>query len=54
MSRLAQSVDAADDFTLSFTVAATPDQVFATINDVRSWWLGDVTGRSRDGGWSGR
>ena len=46
MSSLAQSVDAADDFTMSFTVEATPDRVYATINDVRSWWLGDIVGRS--------
>src|ERR1700710_1941 len=25
---------------LTFTVAATPERVFATINDVRAWWAG--------------
>jgi uncharacterized protein YndB with AHSA1/START domain len=46
MNSSAQSVDAAEDFTLSFTVEATPDRVYATIIDVRSWWLGDIVGRS--------
>jgi hypothetical protein len=35
-----------NDFTTSFTVDQTPEQVFAAINDVRSWWTGDVTGRT--------
>jgi uncharacterized protein YndB with AHSA1/START domain len=34
----------AKDFTLSFTVDATPEAVFAAINDVRGWWSEDIEG----------
>ena len=30
--------------THSFTTTATPEQAFAAINDVRSWWSGHVEG----------
>lgn len=29
---------------IAFTVDEDPDQVFAAINDVRSWWAGDIDG----------
>lgn len=32
------------DLTLSFVVDRSPADVFATINDVRSWWTGDIVG----------
>jgi len=34
------------DFTKTFSVDQAPEQVFAAINDVRSWWTGDIDGRT--------
>ena len=34
----------AKNLTCSFTVDQTPDEVFAAINDVRSWWTGSFEG----------
>jgi hypothetical protein len=32
------------DYTTTFTVDASPDEVYAVINDVRRWWTGDIVG----------
>ena len=32
------------DFTVSFAVPQSADEVFAAINDVRGWWSGDIDG----------
>jgi hypothetical protein len=34
------------DYTTSFTVDRTPEEVFAAISDVRGWWSGEIDGRT--------
>lgn len=38
------------DYSLAFTVDQTPAEAFAAINDVRSWWSGDVEGDTAKAG----
>ena len=35
---------AGKNYTTAFLVEKSPDEVFASINDVRGWWTGDVEG----------
>ena len=35
-----------NDFTATFTVDRTPEEVFAAVNNVRGWWSGDIEGET--------
>lgn len=35
-----------NDYTASFTVDQSPEQVFAAVNNVRGWWSGEIIGET--------
>ncbi len=38
------------DYSTSYTVEQSPDEVYAAVLDVRSWWTGEVEGRTDEVG----
>lgn len=38
------------DFRTAFTVAQSPEDVFAAITDPRRWWTGDIDGSAEKAG----
>jgi uncharacterized protein YndB with AHSA1/START domain len=34
------------DYSIAFTVDASPEEVFAAVNNVRGWWSGEIEGRT--------
>jgi hypothetical protein len=34
------------NYTSSFTVGQSPEEVFSAVNNVRGWWSGDIDGRT--------
>ncbi len=34
------------NYSTTYTVDRTPEEVFAAINNVRAWWIGDIEGRT--------
>lgn len=34
------------DYSIAFTVDASPEEAFAAVNNVRGWWSGEIEGRT--------
>jgi hypothetical protein len=42
----AEAARSRQNYTSSFTVGQSPEEVFSAVNDVRGWWSGDIDGRT--------
>jgi hypothetical protein len=42
----AQTAKSRQNYTSSFTVGQSPEEVFSAVNNVRGWWSGDIHGRT--------
>jgi uncharacterized protein YndB with AHSA1/START domain len=43
-------MNSSNDLTVSLTVNKTPKEVYDAINDVKAWWIGEISGNSNNVG----